>query len=1129
MKTIHAAIIFIPILILLTMHASAQACLTGADDPANGGNCDYVIDMEELMSYIGSWYGCSSCVPGIFEAIQAFYGIQFCGDGSCDSGAGEDCSTCAADCVCPAGVPIEVNRVYVDHLLAADCHGTYSIADRDCGGSDGDAFDTIQEGVNSANPGYTVLIMGSTDPDSPDAVYNVTTNGISTVRPGLPDQRIVIRSYPGHTVVIQGDGGDMGINLDKASYHTFKGLAFRNFNKATETSAAIAKNGIVIEDCEFSQTYETGLRLRNVHSFAMRNSYVHNCFETGIWIRDGSDDVIFENVESSYNFDSPNPDNSDADGFALSGYNITCINCTAIGNGEDGFDITANALIVNAIGAGSAACNMKFWRRSSDGYAPKNSTVINSIFRDAGETGIKVSAGAEVHIYNSVFYNNGEEGIAFRGFSTTSDTVMSEIKNNIISGCGYEGIGVGQDSGAGAGFNHVTASSNLYFSNAMANNGLSADFDSIVGDPLFFSPGTGDFHLKHGSPAIDMGAPLAGTADRDFDGTSRPQDGDLDGSAEWDIGAYEHHSVAGNTGPSFIYNGPASFSVNENGLMQAQFGAQDPEGDDLRYLLLGGDVLAEMSIDNSGLFSFTPSFERSNSSIDRTFHVTVGVTDEHYYYPPDSLDISITVHDVDRPPEYGGLSLYTLVEGRRFRIRLPISDPDGDASIANALAALPANAAYDDQTHIIDWTPGSSDRGMHAAVLDLDDGAEAVSYEVSFLVMDSVPYAEPANEPDIFYVDGNSGSDSYDGQTPGTAWRTIQKAKSTLAAGQMALIRGGVYNEYGSIANSGAYGSPIIFKAYPGERVIMDGTGFGSPEAFNFPGGVSDIVIDGITMFNYGETIYLRGGNHNITLVNLNISDARDFGIYGNLFNDRIENVVIDGIGDRGIHGGGSNIHIYNTNISNFVERGISISSSSADNINIIRSNLRDSGGSGTYGILASGKNTMISETTVINATYSAATVNSDYAYIQNSIFAGTRLRSGSANNIVIGSGTEFELYNSVLYGSSRYGLYLSAGMSGIQIMRNCIVYGSPTEVRMPSGFSFNEDHNIFGAGFSPIGANSFNAFPQFVDASAYDFHLLPSSPAIDKGTDVGIAEDYDGIPVPQGSAPDIGPFEHIP
>lgn len=57
-------------------------------------------------------------------------------------------------------------------------------------------------------------------------------------------------------------------------------------------------------------------------------------------------------------------------------------------------------------------------------------------------------------------------------------------------------------------------------------------------------------------------------------------------------------------------------------------------------------------------------------------------------------------------------------------------------------------------------------------------------------------------------------------------WRTIQHAAETVPAGSTVFLREGIYSEKVEVHVSGnAIDGPIVFKAYPGEEPVIDGTG----------------------------------------------------------------------------------------------------------------------------------------------------------------------------------------------------------------------------------------------------------------------------------------------------------------
>ncbi len=78
-----------------------------------------------------------------------------------------------------------------------------------------------------------------------------------------------------------------------------------------------------------------------------------------------------------------------------------------------------------------------------------------------------------------------------------------------------------------------------------------------------------------------------------------------------------------------------------------------------------------------------------------------------------------------------------------------------------------------------------------------------------------------ANSASVFVApDGNDANPG----TLGKPFRTIQRAVDSLSAGDTCFVRAGVYRETVTLSKSGEADRPLRVRAYPGERVVLDGT-----------------------------------------------------------------------------------------------------------------------------------------------------------------------------------------------------------------------------------------------------------------------------------------------------------------
>ena len=131
----------------------------------------------------------------------------------------------------------------------------------------------------------------------------------------------------------------------------------------------------------------------------------------------------------------------------------------------------------------------------------------------------------------------------------------------------------------------------------------------------------------------------------------------------------------------------------------------------------------------------------------------------------------------------------------------------------------------------------------------------------------------------------------------------------------------------------------------------------------------------------------------------------------------------------------------------------------------------------------------------------------SGYAHdvtIKNNIFSGWTYSGGNASQTVgIWGGANNVLDYNLYY-------YQSTG------------YSNPFVTWHGTGYTLADLYTNTGMEQHGIA----NVNPNFVNITTGDFHLLPNSPAINAGVNVGLTSDYEGRRVPQGARVDIGAYE---
>ncbi|MFN3309446.1 MAG: right-handed parallel beta-helix repeat-containing protein [Anaerolineales bacterium] len=411
----------------------------------------------------------------------------------------------------------------------------------------------------------------------------------------------------------------------------------------------------------------------------------------------------------------------------------------------------------------------------------------------------------------------------------------------------------------------------------------------------------------------------------------------------------------------------------------------------------------------------------------------------------------------------------------------------------------------------------------------------------------------------VYYVAPNG-----DDTNPGTAerpWRTIQKAADTLVAGESVYIRQGIYSERIRPQNSGKPGKEISYLAYPGESVTVDGREVDLPDDLAGLIEIShqqSIRIGGLHVVNSGPYADNAGiliiHSEHIAIENNITFNTASSGI--GVWHSR--EVLISGntVEQGGVRGGqecitvagSSGFEVRSNLVVDCQKEGIDAKDGSSDGI-ITQNVVERPRAVGIY-VDAWDKPThdiLVSRNRVFDSVESNGFA---LASEMGGLLANVRLENNLAyHNHTYGievsacCSADHPMEGVVIINNTLYGNGVGWGGGIIQdnpqaqnvVIRNNLVSQNLTfQIAVVAGALVDSvvvDHNLIdgyrGYEDEVYGLDYLEGDAGFFNLTTLDFHLSPTSAAIDQGSPVDApTTDFEGDPRPSGNGYDIGADE---
>ncbi|HEX8926484.1 MAG TPA: choice-of-anchor D domain-containing protein [Terriglobales bacterium] len=406
----------------------------------------------------------------------------------------------------------------------------------------------------------------------------------------------------------------------------------------------------------------------------------------------------------------------------------------------------------------------------------------------------------------------------------------------------------------------------------------------------------------------------------------------------------------------------------------------------------------------------------------------------------------------------------------------------------------------------------------------------------------SVPFTVRAGN--IYFV-SPSGNDKKSGSYS-WPWKTVNHAAAVMQAGDIVYLENG-YSRTNSQSNStalilnraGSSSAPMAIVAYPNSTATI---GSSSSVTTGVSVTASNWVLAGLSLSG-SQTALSTSNVIGVRVAGSNISCPNGYGT----------GACLSTTGGSSIALLGNQVHDSGSTSSTDLENYQSVQLLGTNTVEVGWNQMLNTRGCNAISVQPNGsaqhaltihdnfiQNTRCEAISLGNVDPAQGAVN-----VYNNIIAasgtgpqpgGTASDYGYAAIRVGGSSsTPVQIFNNTISDAGSFGGG-SAGALRAQApvkLTNNILYIASGEwyVSIDSTLSaVGGSNNLFyGNGMAPdMFSNSLSVDPLFVSASNGNFHLQSGSPAIDAGTTVQLASDFDGVLRPQGTAYDLGAYESI-